>query len=339
MRISHHVGELVIVVMMGSLGQAAVNSSVVRVRSASRSLPMLAAVTKGFFSDENLTVDYSQFVSSRPTFIQIDQQEIEFIISSMDNSINYQLNPGNPAGRILDNVIVAAHDLGLGLTLTAAEGYPDAESLRGKRIGVDVPHSGFGLPAEKILLNKGLIADVDYTLVSAGSTPARYQGLLDGSWEAAIINAEGVVRARADGLPVIGVATDLFSAYQGGILAANRQWLAQHSSIATRFLRAYVRGVAWVFDGRHRDEAISLLQDNETSQALAAATLDLNVGLDGLAPCGRLNLDGFRAVLELRDEFHGFETPQNIDLLVSQDGGLYNLSFYDAAVQKLSCIC
>ena len=312
---------------------AAGSPPLVRVRSASRSLPIIAAVANGFFAAEHLNVDYAQFVSSRPTFIQVDQQEIEFIVSSMDNAVNYQLNPGNPAGRILDNVIVGAHDLGLGLALTAAAGHPDAASLRGKRVGVDVPHSGFGLPAEKILLERGLVADTDYSLVSAGSTPARYQGLLDGSWEAAIINAEGVVRARAAGLPVIGTVAELFDAYQGGVLAANREWLAGHSGVAVRFLRAYVKGMNWVFDPRHRDAAIALLVDAETPPELAAGIYDLNVGLDGLARCGALSRPGFRTVLELRDEFHGFETPQDIDRLVSPQGGLYDLTYYNRALR------
>ena len=308
----------------------------VRVRSASRSLPMLAAMSNGFFADEGLQVDYAQFVSSKPTFIQVDQQAIEFVISSMDNAINYQLNPGNPAGRILDNVIVAGHDLGLGLALTAALPYPNSESLRGQRVGVDVPHSGFGLPAEKILLDRGLVADVDYTLLSAGSTPARYEGLLHGSWEAAIINAEGVARAQDAGLPVIGTVADLFDAYQGGILAGNREWLAAHPETAVGFLRSYVRAIAWVTDPRNSNAAISLLIDNATAVPLATRIYNLNVDRNGLAPFGELNLSGFRTVLELRDEFHGFEAIQDIDRLTSPAGGLYNLSYYGRAVCTLS---
>lgn len=311
------------------------SAPLVRVRSASRSLPVLAAIANGFFAREQLNVDYSQFVSSRPTFVQIDTQEIEFIISSMDNAINYQLNPGNPAGRILDNVIVAAHDLGLGLALVAAEGYPTAESLRGKRIGVDVPHSGFGLPAEKIMLSNGLVADRDYTLISAGSTPARFQGLLDGSWEAAIINAEGVVRARDLGLPVIGVVSDLIQPYQGGVVAANRVWLQNNSEIAVRFLRALVRGVQWLFDHRHRQAAIALLIDAETTAEVAAEIYDLNVAADGLSPRAALSSSGFRNVLELRAEFNGFEIPQDIDRLASPQGGLYDLRYYRRAVHGL----
>jgi ABC-type nitrate/sulfonate/bicarbonate transport system substrate-binding protein len=308
-------------------------AELVRVRSASRSLPMLAAAANGFFAAERLDVDYGQFVSSRPAFVQVDQQEIDFIVSSMDNAINYQLNPGNPAGRILDNVIVAGHDLGLGLALTAAAGYPDAESLRGKRVGVDVPHSGFGLPAERILLEKGLVSGTDYTLVPAGSTPARYQGLLDGSWEAAVINAEGVVRAREAGLPVIGTVAELEEAYQGGIVAGNREWLAAHPGVAVRFLRAYAKGMQWIFDPRHRSAAIALLVDAETPPELAAKIYDLNVAGDGLARCGALSPAGFRTTLELRDEFHGFETPQDIDRLASPEGGLFDPRYHDRAVR------
>ncbi|MGH1555803.1 hypothetical protein ACRAWF_40115 [Streptomyces sp. L7] len=77
-----------------SAAPAALASSsppLVRVRSR-RDLPILAAVANQYFVEENLDVDYAQFVSSRPTFIQVDQREIEFIVSATDNAINYQLN-------------------------------------------------------------------------------------------------------------------------------------------------------------------------------------------------------------------------------------------------------
>jgi ABC-type nitrate/sulfonate/bicarbonate transport system substrate-binding protein len=295
---------------------------------------MLAAIANEYFVQENLDVDYALFVSSLTTFIQVDRREVEFITSATDNSINYQLNRGNPAGRILDNVIVAAHDLGLGLALVGAPGYPTAESLRHQRVGVDVPHSGFGLPAEKIMLNSGLVAGTDYTLVPAGSTPARLQGLIDGLWEAAIINADSVVRAREAGLPVIGVVTDTVQPYQGGMVASSRSWLNDNPDTAVRFLRAFIRGTAWVFDRCHRDAAIQLLVDEETSPELAAKIYDLNIAADGLARRAALDQPGFRNVLELRAEFNGFETPQDLDLLASPQGGLYNLSYYRDAAQS-----
>lgn len=42
---------------------------------------MLAAIAEGYFREEKLDVDYSLFISSRPTFIQVDAREIEIMIS------------------------------------------------------------------------------------------------------------------------------------------------------------------------------------------------------------------------------------------------------------------
>ena len=72
-----------------SLGDGAARAGEREPDSRARSLgvavlPMHAAITNGFFAKENLAVDYAQFVSSRPTFIQVDQREIEFIIRPPD---------------------------------------------------------------------------------------------------------------------------------------------------------------------------------------------------------------------------------------------------------------
>jgi hypothetical protein len=72
-------------------------------------------------------------------------------------------------------------------------------------------------------------AGVDYTMQSAGGSPARLAGLLQDPplWEAAIINAESVVRARELGLSVIGAVGDIIQPYLGGAAASSRWWLRQ----------------------------------------------------------------------------------------------------------------
>jgi ABC-type nitrate/sulfonate/bicarbonate transport system substrate-binding protein len=309
--------------------------ALVRVRSASRSLPMLAALAHGFFEEENLAVDYRQFESSRPTFVQVSNHEIEVIISSTDNAVNYQVNPHNPAGQILDVQIIFAHDNGLGLSLVALPEFTTAESLQGKRIGVDVPGSGFALPVARIMRDHGMEAGVDYTLEPAGGSPARLAGLLEvpPRWEAAIINAESVVRARELGLSVIGTVGDVIQPYLGGVAASSRWWLTRNSGVAARFIRGFYRGTVWIRDPANRQAAIDLLVDEETTADLAAKVHDLNVAADGLAERARLDPEGLFNVLELRDEFMGFETPQDLELLASPQGGLYDLTYYRKAIK------
>ncbi|MGH1555804.1 hypothetical protein ACRAWF_40120 [Streptomyces sp. L7] len=85
-----------------------------------------------------------------------------------------------------------------------------------------------------------------------------------------------------------------------------------------------------MFDRRHRDAAIQLLVDDETSPELAARIDDLNVAAPTVSPrtC-RLSPAGFRNVLELRAEFSGFEAtagPRPARLAAGR--GLYDLGYY-----------
>jgi ABC-type nitrate/sulfonate/bicarbonate transport system substrate-binding protein len=311
-------------------------AATVRVRSASRSLPMLAAAARGFFQDENLTVDYTQFESSRPAFVQVSKHDIEVIISATDNAVNYRLNPHNAAGGILDIQIIDAHDNGLGLALVALRRITTAESVRGQRIGVDVPGSGFALTAAKIMRAHGLEAGADYTMEPAGSSPARLAGLLahPPRWQAAIINAEAVIRARELGLSIIATVASTIHPYLGGVAASSRWWLESHPDVAERFIRAFHRGKVWVHDAANRAAAISLLLDSETTPALAAKIYDLNVAPDGLA-MEKLDHQGLLDVLALRAEFGGFETPQDLEFLASPKSGLYDLRYYERATAAL----
>ena len=309
----------------------------VRVRSASRSMPMLAGLAKGFFAEQNLTVDYSLFASSKPTFIQVSNHEIEVIVSSTDNAVNYQINPHNAAGAILDVQIIFAHDNGLGLALVGLPGFTTAESLRGKRIGVDVQGSGFALAAAKIMREHGMEVGVDYTMVSAGGSPARLAGLLASppTWEAAIINAESVVRAKDLGMPLIGSIADFVQPYVGGAAASSRFWLHNNPGVAARFIAAFAKATNWVEDPRNRVAAQALLLDADTSPQLASEVYALNVSAQGLAPCAALDRSSFLSLLGLRNEFNGFEVPQNLNFLASPASGLYDLRYYNAATRDL----
>jgi hypothetical protein len=147
----------------------------------------------------------------------------------------------------------------------------------------------------------------------------------------------GIVAAhRGAGLPVIEVVANVVQPYQGGIVAAHRGWLEENADVAVRFLRGFARGMIWVFERSNRAAAIELLVDEETTAELAANVYDLNIGADGLAVRAALNPEGIRNVLALRNQFNGFETPQDLGWLASPAGGLYDVSYYERAVRGLA---
>jgi hypothetical protein len=42
-------------------------------------------------------------------------------------------------------------------------------------------------------------------------------------------------------------------------------------------------------------------------------------------------------VVQLRDEFGGFESPQDLEFLTTREAGIFNLRFFKAAIRGLEC--
>src|SRR6185503_2276884 len=78
----------------------------VRLAAPYFSLPVAAATAQGFFEDENLAVSYSIFSGSRQAFSMLSTNDVDVILSSSDNPVNYRLNSRNPLAAVLDVQII-----------------------------------------------------------------------------------------------------------------------------------------------------------------------------------------------------------------------------------------
>jgi ABC-type nitrate/sulfonate/bicarbonate transport system substrate-binding protein len=318
---------------------AAPAATPVRMAAPYFSLPVAVAVAQGFFEAEHLAVSYSIFSGSRQAFSLLSSNEVEVILSSSDNPVNYRLNAGNPLGAVLDAQIIFGHDLGFGLSLVGQRGIATVESLRGARLAVDAPDSGFALALYKILRQHGMEAGVDYTVVSAGATPLRWTGLQAGDFEATVLNSDSLARAESAGFPVLAALADVASPYAGAVGIARESWLRANSDVAVRVIRAMYRANRWVQDPSNHAAAVGLIVASDpatTTEAIAERIYELSVADGGVIEDARMSLDGLRTILEIRQEFGGFETPQDLELLLSPEGGLYDLSYYERAIAACS---
>jgi ABC-type nitrate/sulfonate/bicarbonate transport system substrate-binding protein len=310
----------------------------VRLAAPYFSLPMAAANAEGFFADENLAVSYSIFSGSRQAFSMLSTGEVDVILSSSDNPVNYRLNANNALGAVLDVQIIFGHDLGFDLSLVGQPGFSTVESLRGARLAVDAPDSGFALALYEILRHYGMEAGVDYAVVSAGATPIRLTGLRAGDFEATVLNSDSLVRAESEGFPVLAALADVAAPYAGATGIARQSWLQANRDVAVRVIRAVYRANRWVRDPDNHAAAVDLIigSDPATTLAIAESIYAISVDDGGVIENARVNLDGLRTVLEIRQEFSGFETPQDLDVLLTPEGGLYHLSYYEQAVRSLN---
>ncbi|GAB6987103.1 ABC transporter substrate-binding protein [Nocardioides pyridinolyticus] len=190
----------------------------VRVGTFSPSVVLRLARRLGLLAEAGLDVLERPVASSPAQFTSLRDGELDLAITSPDNVLGYRFSPANPLGAVLDAHVVEPIDRGLGLALYARPGLAAADALRGQRVGVDVPNSGFALALYAIAESLGVGRD-EYELVSLGSTPRRLTALLDGACDATMLNAGNELRAEEAGCLRVAGAADVCAPYLGTVLA------------------------------------------------------------------------------------------------------------------------
>ena len=270
-----------------------------RIGVFSRSLPMLAAQSRGFFARENLSVSFLQVQSSTQQFQFLLDGRYDMVQTAADNVVNYRLNDSNPLGVRFDVQMFMGMDLGTGLSVVARPGITSVEDLRGKVLSVDAPDSGFAYVLYQILRAHGLERGTDYEVVQTGGVAARFQGLLAGQFDATLLSSGFELRAVALGYQQLASVTAVANPYLSSVGAARQSWMEQNRDAVVRFVRASHDASRWCTDPANREEAIALLMTQpNTSRALAEQLYDEQMSEEtGLIPDVSLDRLGLLNVL------------------------------------------
>jgi ABC-type nitrate/sulfonate/bicarbonate transport system substrate-binding protein len=137
---------------------------------------------------------------------------------------------------------------------------PDVRSpqdLKGKIVGIQRPGDAYEKSARFALRHLGLDADKDVTMLALGTNDVMWTALQTGKVSATILSPPGTLFARKAGMNFMVDLNDLKLEYQGSTLATRRYFLKKNPGLATRALRAIVRGV-YLFKTR-KEETIRIL--------------------------------------------------------------------------------
>ena len=279
----------------------------------------------GVFARHGLAVEQLPVASSPQQFASLVAGEYDAVLTSPDNVATYVLNDGNPLGRRLDLQILRAVDRGGRLTLVGAPGVERPADVAGRRFGVDVPTSGFAYVGFALLRRAGLEPGEDYEVVTAGSTPKRRALLLDGAFEATLLNAGHEARALRAGAHVLGEASAVASPYLGTVLATRGDG---YTPAVEALLAAWDEAEAAVLDPARRDDVLALLggqpdTDREIAERMYETVLD---PVHGLCAGGNVEPAALEAVLRLRADQGGFERAHDLGRLARPGGGLVRRS-------------
>jgi ABC-type nitrate/sulfonate/bicarbonate transport system substrate-binding protein len=258
------------------------------------------AAASGALAAAGLDVAEVAVASSPTQFRSLLQGEIDVALTSPDNVLAYRYDPGNPLGRLLDAHIVSAVDRGMGLGLYGRPGLgPDA--LRGARVGVDVPGSGFALALYALAEHLGIGRD-EYELVTQGSTPRRLELLLAGDSDATMLNAGNELLAEAAGCRRLAGVSDVGGPYLGTVVAVVGD---EHLETARRLAGCLVRTATAVVAGEADAEAAaSAGRRLRLPPDLATRYVErLRDPAQGLVADGAVDTASLRTLIDLRRRF------------------------------------
>lgn len=264
------------------------------------SVLLAVARRSGRLEAHGLTVTETAVASSPGQFRSLLAGEIDVALTSPDNVVAYRFCPDNPLGATADVRILSTVDRGMGLALYARPGLTAAD-LRGARVGVDVPTSGFALAMYALAESLGVPREA-YDLVTLGSTPKRLRALLAGECDATMLNAGNELVAEEAGSDPLARVGDLGAPYVGTVVSVAGARLVEPGR---RLAAALHETAVAIVDGTDRElatqEAQSVL---DLSEPLAHRYVDrLTSASDGLITDEAPDLEGLGTVVDLRRRY------------------------------------
>lgn len=268
----------------------------VELGSFTPSVVLEVARRTGALAAAGLDVAERPVPSSPAQFRSLIAGELHLALTSPDNVLAYRYDPGNPLGQQVDARILAAVDRGLGLGVWARPGTP-LEGLRGAKVGVDVPGSGFALALFTLLERRGLGRE-EYDVVQLGSTPKRLRALLDGECAATMLGAGNELAAEAAGCELVASVGDELSPYLATVLAVVRD---EHVEVGHDLAAALLDTATRIVGGELGEAAAEAAVDRlDLAPGLSRRYVEGLAGRDGLVTDGVVDPAALRRLVDLR---------------------------------------
>jgi ABC-type nitrate/sulfonate/bicarbonate transport system substrate-binding protein len=291
---------------------------------------VFAADRKGFLKQENIRLEIDMVTDSPALFRNLISGRYDVVFTNADNVIAWAEGQGEDPQKN-DFVIFLGGSQGVDQKLVVAPGINDYQDLKGKILAADAVTTGYAVVAMAILKKHGLVWKRDYELKSFGNTTARADAMSRGEAAGAMMSLSSE-EIQKRGFKVLAETKDHVKNYARGLGATRRTWADANEDLLVRFTRAMIRATDWLQDGKNKDEVIQLLlgetkNNKARAEAMYASALS---PILGLTPRSRIDLEGIRTVIELR-EIAGLMTPP-----VPKPGKYIEERFYQKALATLA---
>jgi NitT/TauT family transport system substrate-binding protein len=212
-------------------------------RAVAHSVPFVAKEA-GFFAEEGIDAEIVR-TSGPIAPMALVANEVDLAIMSA-----YLMIP--VAVQHKDVVMLGGFSRYASMVFVARPDVKGPQDLKGKIIGIQRPGDAYEKSARFALRHLGLDADKDVQLLALGANDVMWSALQNNRVSATILSPPGTLFARKAGMNFMVDLTDLKLEYQGSTITTRRSLIEKNPQLATKALRAIIRGVH-LFKSRKED--------------------------------------------------------------------------------------
>jgi ABC-type nitrate/sulfonate/bicarbonate transport system substrate-binding protein len=291
----------VLAVALALLPVSVMSEDTIKIGLFNRDAAIIVADGKGFLKQENIRVEINTVTDSPTLLRNLIKGNYDLILNNADNVIAWAEGQGEDPQKN-DFIIFLGGSQGVDQKLVVAPGVDDYSGLKGKVFAVDAPTTGYAIVGIYIMKKHGLEWNRDYTFKSFGNTTARADAMSRGEAVGAMMSMpDDDIQKR--GFKVLAKSEDYVKHYARGLGATRRVWANANEDLVVRFVRAMIRASDFIQDPKNKDEVVQLLlaetkNNKSRAEAMYAQTISPTMGL---TPRSRIDMEGIRTVIELRE--------------------------------------
>ena len=290
--------------------------------------PIWAAQEKGFFAREGIALNVTPTPNSVAQLTGLIDGKFDIAMTAIDNLIAYREGQGEAKVDGPDLFAFMGADNGF-LRLSTVPEVKTYADLKGKTVSVDARTTGYAFVLFEMLDRNGL-REPDFAIERAGGVLARFNALLEKKHAGTLLLSPFEVQVEARGFNRLGNAIDVLGRYQGLVGGARKAWADANRATVVGYIRAYIRGVDWLYDPANKAEAVAIFMKNLPNVPQAGAETAYRVLLDpkdGFTRKAAIDMDGVRTVLQLRSKWSESKR------VLTDPARYYDGSFYAEALK------
>ena len=271
-------------------------------RSDATSIVTYIAFEKKLFEAEGLSIDWIAAGSAAKAAQQTVAGSLNISIAATDQTIR-AINEGAKLKIVAGSVMAAP------FSVIGGKGVTKWSQLKGKTVSVGGA-SDQTLFFLHVMARKNSVADKDYDLIYAGTTPARFSELLSGAVGAAVLTNPQDIMATKMGYANLGSAPDYVPVWAQNNVYVNEEWAQSHRSDVAAFIRALRKATAFFYNPKNKEDAVAVMMKyTHTDKATAEKIYQFYVEKHIIAPDAALSAPGIEAVDNSLVEIGSLRTP------------------------------